>query len=207
MADPHPKTTQCFSDETPWDIRKQILDYHATECMSDSERAAYFGLPAGCRMRERAKILSPEQLTIGENCWIGEGAILDASGNLSIGDNVSIGLGVYLWSHDSHRLNIRGTNTREHSSQIRRKPTKIGSNCFISGPSVVMPGVTIGDKCIIAPLSVIYEDLPARTIYEPYREFLSLRTETDRLNASLKQMDTRVAELTSRIADLSSRLE
>ena len=137
----------CFLEETPWEIRRQILMYQASECMSDVERAQFLGLPEGCRMRERAKIISPENLVIGKNCWIGEGAILDASGGLKIGENCSIGLGVYLWTHDSFKLNLRGKNTREHSSRILRKRTKIGSNCFIGGPAVVMPGVTIGDKC------------------------------------------------------------
>ena len=62
------KSRSCFSQETPWEIRKQILDYNATELMSDTERAAYFGLPEGCRMRERAKIISPDKLKIGKNC-------------------------------------------------------------------------------------------------------------------------------------------
>jgi len=197
------KNRSCFSIDTPWEIRKQILDYHATECMSDIERAAYFGLPKGCRMRERAKIISPEKLIIGENCWIGEGAILDASGHLEIGDNTSIGLGVYLWTHDSHKLNIRGENIREKSNKIKRTPTKIGSNCFIAGPSVIMPGVTINDKCIISPMSVVYEDVAEKTIYKPYREFFevvkenkTLRNRIDVLQSNYRELEEKVEWLT-----------
>ena len=122
-------------------------------------------MPDGCRIRENAKIISKENLNIGEHCWIGEGAILDASGGLTIGAHTSIGLNVFVWTHDSHSLNIRSKNTREASKLIKRKPTKIGERCFIAGPSVILAGVTIGDKCIIPPMSVVSEDLPEGTIF------------------------------------------
>lgn len=90
------------------ELRSSILSYESTRFMTDVERAKYFGLPEGCRIRDGAKIISPEKLTIGEFCWIGEGAILDASGGLEIGSHTSIGLSVFVWTHDSHKLNISG---------------------------------------------------------------------------------------------------
>ncbi len=158
-----------FMEETTWEIREQILKYNATSQMSDIERAKFLGLPDGCRIRENAKIISQDKLKIGNNCWIGEGAILDASGSLEIGENTSIGLNVMIWTHDSYKLNIRGKNNRNSNKSIMRKPTSIGKNCFIGGPSVIMPGVKIGDKCVIAPMSVVYNDLPDKTIYNPYK--------------------------------------
>jgi len=177
-----------FNEKTPWEIREHILKYNATFSMTDLERAEFLGLPKGCRIRENAKIISQKKLIIGSDCWIGEGAILDASGGLSIGNNTSIGLGVMIWSHDSHRLNIKGKNTRSNNVGIIRKETSIGENCFISGPSVIMPGVKIGRKCIILPMSVVYEDLPDSTIYKPYKEFLELRKEIDFLKKEVSSL-------------------
>lgn len=184
-----------FDKETPWHIRKQILDYHATQTMSDMERARYFGLPSKCRMRENAKIISPENLVIGENNWIGEGAVLDASGGLEIGTNCQIGLGVYVWSHDSHRAAIKGINTQEHQSTIIRKPTKIGDNCFIAGPSVIMPGVTIGNKCIVSPMSVVFEDLPDKTVYKPYKNMLELLDSIKNKDIELQKLKNEIDEI------------
>jgi acetyltransferase-like isoleucine patch superfamily enzyme len=177
-----------FSADTPAELRAQILTYQATAGMSDVERAAFLGLPPGCRIREHAKIISPENLTIGESCWIGEGAILDASGGLTIGSHTSIGLSVFVWTHDSHQLNVRGTNSRTQRHRIRRKPTSIGSNCFIAGPSVIMPGVKIGDKCLISPMSVVTEDLPDRTIFNPQEH-------AARGEKRLAQLEQRIAAL------------
>jgi acetyltransferase-like isoleucine patch superfamily enzyme len=183
-----------FLSETPNEIRRQILAYHAASTMSDVERAAFFGLPKGCRMRENAKIISPEKLTIGESCWIGESAVLDASGGLTIGNHTSIGLAVFIWTHDSHQLNIRGQNNRDAQNRIRRKPSRIGNNCFIAGPSVILPGITIGDKCLIAPLSVVDHDLPDRTVFNQRNESAQLRQQVAMLEERLRLMEVSVKD-------------
>ncbi|QOY52682.1 acyltransferase [Candidatus Sulfurimonas baltica] len=177
-----------FDLETPPALREQILKYFASSTMTDVERARLFGLPENCRMREGAKIISPENLKIGKNVWIGENAILDASGGLEIGDNTQIGLGVYIWSHDSYKSAIMGINTKENKKGIIRKKTTIGKNCFIGGPSVIMPGVSIHDKCVISPMSVVYEDLPDKTIYQPYKTFFDLRNEVQKKDLIIKEM-------------------
>lgn len=170
-------------------LRPEILQRIASSIMTDDERAEFYGLPTGCRMREGAKIISRENLVIGEHCWIGEGAMLDASGGLEIGSHTSIGLNVMLWTHDSHKLNLRGQNTPDKQNQIKRKRTKIGSNCFIGGPSVVMPGVTIGNSCIIAPGSILYKDLPDRTVFQPYKELLSGLDKIENIEGRLQVLE------------------
>jgi acetyltransferase-like isoleucine patch superfamily enzyme len=140
-------------------IRKEIINNHLTSFMTDDERALFFGLPEGCRMRENAKILSRENLKCGKYVWIGEGAILDASGGLIIGDHTSIGLNTLIWSHSSYLANLALEN-KINSDLITRKTTRIGSGCFISGPSVIYPGVTIGNKVIVLSMSVVTTDIP-----------------------------------------------
>jgi acetyltransferase-like isoleucine patch superfamily enzyme len=141
------------------DLRAQILQYQISTVLTDDERAQLFGLPKGCRMRENAKIITPEKFECGEYVWIGEGAIIDASGGLKIGDHTSIGLNVMIWSHTSHLVNL-SLNNIIGSPLIERKPTSIGRGCFIAGPSVINAGVTIGDKVIVLPMSVVTKDIP-----------------------------------------------
>ena len=81
-----------FDDERSHRLRPQILTELVSQYMNDAERAAFYGLPPTCRVRERVKIISPENLKMGDHCWIGEGAALDASGGLEIGEHTSIGL-------------------------------------------------------------------------------------------------------------------
>jgi acetyltransferase-like isoleucine patch superfamily enzyme len=131
--------------------------------MTDDERAELWGLPEGCRMRENSKILSPENFKCGKYVWIGEGAILDASGGLEIGDHTSIGLSVYIWSHTSFLANLT-LNNIVGNPLIARAKTSIGKGCFIAGHSVIYHGVSIGDKTVVLPMSVITKDIPGNCI-------------------------------------------
>jgi acetyltransferase-like isoleucine patch superfamily enzyme len=144
-------------------LREQVLKAFISGLMTDDERANLYGLPEGCRMRENAKIISPQNLICGKYVWIGEGAVLDASGGLEIGDHTSIGLNVMVWSHTSFLANISLDN-RIGSSLIARAKTTIGKGCFIAGPSVIYHGVNIGDKSIVMPMSVVNKDLPGNCI-------------------------------------------
>ena len=38
--------------------------------------------------------------------------------------------------------------------------TRIGKRCFIGGQSIILPGVTIGDDCIVGAGSVVTKDVP-----------------------------------------------
>ena len=87
-------------------LRHRIFKTLLSSFLTDDERAEYLGLPEGCRVREGAKFFSQENLKIGPYCWIGENAILDASGGLEIGCHTSIGLSVFIWSHSSHLANL-----------------------------------------------------------------------------------------------------
>jgi acetyltransferase-like isoleucine patch superfamily enzyme len=144
-------------------LRSQILKSFISGVMTDDERAVVWNLPKGCRMRENAKIISPEKFKCGEYVWIGEGAIIDASGGLEIGDHTSIGLYVMVWSHTSFLANLTFNNVIGNPL-IARAKTKIGKGCFIAGHSVIYHGVTIGDRTIVMPMSVITKDIPGNCI-------------------------------------------
>jgi len=179
-------------DEHLRSIRRQILTYRAADLMNDRERAAWLGLPKGCRIRENAKIIAPEKLTLGEYVWIGEGAILDAQGGLTIGDHTQIGLTVMIWSHSSHRQARRGETAHTRSSIVYR-PTKIGARCFIGGPSVIAPGVTIGDEVIVSPMTFVDSDVPDRAVIGG--------------NRRIEALEAKVAELEEKMRALRSLLE
>lgn len=144
-------------------LRKELLTRLLSQMMTDDERARLYGLPAGCRIRENAKLLSPEQFKCGEYVWIGEGAILDATGGLEVGSHTTVASGCFVWTHSSVLSNLMMDNSSGNSYILRRK-TVIGSGTFIGGPSVIYPGVTIGDRCVVLPMSVVTRDIPDNTM-------------------------------------------
>lgn len=140
-------------------LRPDILRRLIGLVMTDDERAAELGLPEGCRIRESAKIISNDKLVCGEHVWIGENAIVDASGGLTIGDHTTIATGVFVWSHTSVLASLLGNN-QPGNQWIRRSATRIGSCTFIGGPSVIYPGVNVGDGAVVMPMSVVTRDVP-----------------------------------------------
>ncbi len=186
--------SSAFDSTSDPGLRAQILTYAATEGMTDRERAKFLGLPEGCRIRERAKILAPENFTCGRNVWIGEGAVLDAQGGLSIGDETQIGLNVMVWSHSSHAQALHG-ETGSSRDRILYKPTSIGSRCFIAGPAVILPGITIGNGVLIPPMSVVDEDLPDGAI------FRDTRREVKKLRNRIDSLEQKLAALLARFPD------
>jgi acetyltransferase-like isoleucine patch superfamily enzyme len=171
-------------------LRDQILLYHISDVLTDRERARLLNLPEGCRIRERAKILAPEKLKCGRHVWIGEGAVLDAQGGLTIGDFTQIGLNVMIWSHTSHRQALLSKTTISKEG-ITYKETKIGKNCFIAGPSVIAPGVNIGDRVIISPLSFVDRDLPDDVVYSGNRDIRQLENRVKELEEALRKLSAK----------------
>lgn len=140
-------------------LREDILRNLLAQAMTDDERAAMLGLPDGCRVRESAKIIFPQNLSCGEYVWVGENVVIDASGGLQIGSHTTLGVGALVWTHSSVLSNLELDNC-SGNPWIVRKPTRIGSGCYIGGPSSIYPGVTIGDRVVVLPMSVVTEDIP-----------------------------------------------
>lgn len=42
--------------------------------------------------------------------------------------------------------------------------TRIGANCFIGGRSLILPGVEIGDNCVVGAGAVVTKSVPPRSI-------------------------------------------
>jgi UDP-3-O-[3-hydroxymyristoyl] glucosamine N-acyltransferase len=181
--------TNFFEDDTDdlRHIRTEILKYRTSQLMNDRERARFLGLHETTRIRENAKIIRPEKFKCGHHVWIGEGAVLDAQGGLEIGNYCQIGLNVMVWSHSTHKQAL-ASQTGISKELIQYKPTKIGDNCFIAGPSVIAAGVTIGNNVLVSPMSFVDRDLPDGTVFSPARRMKTLEKEVAELRAEIEKL-------------------
>jgi len=48
---------------------------------------------------------------------------------------------------------------------VRGLPIKIGEDCWIGADVTILPGVTVGNRCIIGAGSVVTKDVPDDSIY------------------------------------------
>ena len=80
--------------------------------------------------------LFPELVTVGSNCVVAPRAVILA--------------------HDASRLPFSGEYV------VAR--TTVGNNVFIGFGAVIMPGVTVGDRCVIGANAVVTKDVEPNSV-------------------------------------------
>jgi acetyltransferase-like isoleucine patch superfamily enzyme len=98
-------------------------------------------------------------VTIGRDCFVNHGCVLDASAPIEIGDRVSIGQQVLMTTnaHEAHAPDRRG-------GALRASPIRVGDGAWISARAVLLPGVTVGDGAIVGAGAVVTRDVAAHTL-------------------------------------------
>jgi acetyltransferase-like isoleucine patch superfamily enzyme len=104
-------------------------------------------------LKPGVEVLQPRSLKIGSHINIGRDCHLDSRGGLTVGDNVNISDEVAIW-------------TAEHDIQsatfdMTTAPVVIGDRAWLCFRCIVMPGVTLGEGCVVASGSIVTKDVPA----------------------------------------------
>ncbi len=103
-----------------------------------------------------------EGITLGPRCWVGINAILASGrGGLTLGEGVLIGPGAILVTgdHDFRRHDLP-TLDQEYGG----RPIAIGDNVWIGAGAVVLGGVRIGARAVIAAGAVVNRDVAAGAV-------------------------------------------
>ncbi|MBT8315753.1 MAG: acyltransferase [Maribacter sp.] len=79
---------------------------------------------------------------------------------ISIGDNVTLTLGVQMITHDGSAWLVRDKKGRRYLYQR----IVIGNNVFVGANSIIMPGVKIENKVIVAAGSVVTKSIPKGSV-------------------------------------------
>ena len=103
----------------------------------------------GVRVGNKTRILGMEIGTFGSEPYL-----------VSLGDNVSVTSGVKFITHDGGMWVLRN----EFPAIDIIAPIRVGNNVFIGMDSIIMPGVTIGDNCVIGAGSLVSRDIPPGTV-------------------------------------------
>lgn len=140
---------------------------------------------------EPYKIRSPHRVHIGDNVGIGARcflSVIETFGDaeydpvLHIGSNISISTDAFIHCagevviEDGTGLSARvyiGDSSREYEDPDeipenmvidKPSPIRIGRHVIVGLGAIVLPGVTIGDRALVAAGSVVTRDVPPRSV-------------------------------------------
>jgi maltose O-acetyltransferase len=118
------------------------------------ERLAAVG--AGAQVRPPFHCDYGFNIHLGEGVFINFGCVILDVVTVRIGARTQIGPGVQILAADHPRDPVERACGREFG-----RPVHIGSNVWIGGGAIVLPGVTIGDDALVGAGSVVTRDVPA----------------------------------------------
>ncbi len=135
-----------------------------------SVRAQCYRL-AGCDLAPRVAVLGrlrllgegsgiASRLHVGEGTLIAPGVTLGLDGEITLGRNVSLSPGATLYTA-THAL---GFGSQRMSPQVTQKPIRVEDGVWVGMHSLILPGVTLGQGCVVSAGSVVTSDVPPNTL-------------------------------------------
>lgn len=77
---------------------------------------------------------------------------------IELGNDVTISFNVTLVNHDGATWVFR--DMKEYKNIIKYGKIRIGDRSFIGCNTIILPGVTIGSRCVVGAGSVVTKDIP-----------------------------------------------
>lgn len=125
----------------------------AVQMVSDRIRGVVdpeaFARSVGVRLKGQVRFYGISRGMFGSEPWL-----------ITLGDNVYITSGVQFVTHDGGTLILR----KEVPDLEWTAPIVVGDDVYIGMRALIMPGVTIGNRCIIGAGSIVTRDVPPNTV-------------------------------------------
>lgn len=100
----------------------------------------------------------PERIVMGYDVWIGSNVSIGAFSGVTFGNHVRISHGVFI---ETASLDIRAAQLPyEHVG----RPIQIDDGVWIGANAVILGGVHIGERAVVAAGAVVVKDVPAHAV-------------------------------------------
>lgn len=103
-------------------------------------------------------------LVIEDGVSIGWFAHVACADSVRIGQDTLMAGSVFISDHNHGFSNPESFGARPADTPLEISPVSIGKRCWIGEHVSILPGVTVGDDCVIGAGSVVTHDIPAGSI-------------------------------------------
>jgi acetyltransferase-like isoleucine patch superfamily enzyme len=157
LLPPHPREFAAYGDGT-WIVPPTRVQ--SPECISIGRRV---GIREGTWLCVVPQPNRPApKLVLADDAGIGRFVKIVCAGEIIIGEKVGIAdhclVADTYYRYDDPTLPILQQPLAEP------RPIRIGARAFIGWRSIIKPGVTIGENAYVGAGSVVWEDVPPRTV-------------------------------------------
>jgi putative colanic acid biosynthesis acetyltransferase WcaF len=132
-----------------------ILTSYRLKCAVLRAFGAQIG--TGLIIKPGVHVKYPWRLCIGDNCWIGERAWLDNMENITLGSNVVVSQGAYLCT-GNHDWSDPGMG-------LTPEPIVVENGAWIGAFARVAPAVRVGRESVLGLGAVLLKDSEASGVY------------------------------------------
>lgn len=108
-------------------------------------------LGSGSTLHTGVRVYDPRNISVGDGSIIGYGVFIDGRDKVRIGNHTDIASEVMIYSseHDIHASDFAPISAE----------VKIGDYVFIGPRAIILPGVKIGDRAVVAAGAVVTKDV------------------------------------------------
>ena len=108
---------------------------------------------------------------------------------ITLGDKVRISFNVTFITHDGGTWAFR--DLPEYQDIIKYGKIKVGNNTVIGANSTILPGVTIGERCVIGCGSIVTKDVPDGTVVcgVPAKTIMTTNEYAEKCKQNMKPYD------------------
>lgn len=104
------------------------------------------------------------ELVVGPDTFIGHNCGFSIARSVRIGSHCLLASGARVLDFDGHPLDARGRRAGSAAGPYDARPVTIGDDVWVGSGAMILKGVTVGDRAVIAAQSVVTRDVPPDTV-------------------------------------------
>lgn len=146
--------------EAVWRLVEYVL---VTNSLQPSSRLRVMALRAfgasigsGVIIRPRTRVRFPWNLSVGDDCWVGEGVWISNREKITVESDVVISQDVFITT---------GSHAASTDMRVTAASILIESGSWITSRCVILGGVRMGRSALITPGTVVSGTIPAGVVF------------------------------------------